>query len=337
MISRIARLAVTVLLLVVVVAGIAWAVLALWFDGPASRVLAGSMAAGLVLLTLLFMMFVRPFRRGLVAASVPVVVVALWWASIRPSNTRDWTPDVARTAHATFAGSRVTIENMRNFKYRSESDYDQRWETRTYNLDRIRGLDLFLSFWGPTQIAHTIVSWEFDDGQPLAISIETRKEKGESYSALRGFFRQYELYYVVADERDLVGLRTNYRDEQVYLYRLRIPVAQARALLVDYLIQINRLAEEPRWYNALTQNCTTTIRQHTQNAGAGGGLDWRLLANGHLDRLLYERGQINTDLPFAEFRANSNITEKAKAADNSPEFSARIRLGLPEMQSGLSP
>ena len=122
-----------------------------------------------------------------------------------------------------FTDRRVTIQNVRNFKYRSETDYDQRWETRTYNLDQIRGVDLFLSFWGPTQIAHTIVSWEFDDGQHLAISIETRKAKGESYSALRGFFRQYELYYVVADERDLVGLRTNYRGEQVYLYRIRVP------------------------------------------------------------------------------------------------------------------
>ena len=156
-------------------------------------------------------------------------------------------------------------------------------------------MDLFLSFWGPTQIAHTIVSWEFDDGQHLAISIETRKEKGESYSALRGFFRQYELYYVVADERDLVGLRTNYRGEQVYLYRIRVPRSQARALLVDYLDEVNQLADHPQWYNALTQNCTTTIRGHAQNIGAGGRLDWRLLANGHLDQLLYERGQIDTD------------------------------------------
>jgi hypothetical protein len=117
--------------------------------------------------------------------------------------------------------SSVTVQNVRNFKYRSESDYDRRWETRTYNLDRIRGVDLFLSFWGPTQIAHTIVSWDFEDGQHLAISIETRRDEGESYSAVRAFFRQYELYYVVADERDLVGLRTNYRGEQVYLYQIK--------------------------------------------------------------------------------------------------------------------
>ncbi|MGO9932398.1 MAG: DUF4105 domain-containing protein [Steroidobacteraceae bacterium] len=219
---------------------------------------------------------------------------------------------------------------MRNFKYRSESDYEQRWETRTYNLDRIRGIDLFLSFWGPTQIAHTIVSWDFGDGEHLAISIETRKEKGESYSALRGFFRQYELYYVVADERDLVGLRTNHRDEQVYLYHISTSASQARALLVDYLEEVNQLADHPQWYNALTQNCTTRIRGHGQNIGAAGRFDWRLLANGHLDQLLYERGQIDASLPFEQLRARSNITERAKSAGDSPDFSIRIRQGLPD-------
>jgi hypothetical protein len=267
---------------------------------------------------------------GLLAAIVPVALVALWWASLTPSNLRHWTPDVARIAGANFHDSSVTIRNVRNFNYRSESDYDQHWETRTYDLDRIRGVDLFLSFWGPTQIAHTIVSWDFGDGRHVAISIETRKEQGESYSALRGFFRQYELYYVVADERDLVGLRTNYRDEQVYLYRITVPASAARALLVDYLAKVNQLAERPEWYNALTHNCTTTIRGHAKNVGPVSGWDWRLLANGHLDELLYERAQIDTRLPFSELRARSNITERAKAAGDSEEFSARIRAGLPD-------
>ncbi|MBI3758917.1 MAG: DUF4105 domain-containing protein, partial [Deltaproteobacteria bacterium] len=160
-----------------------------------------------------------------------------------------------------------------------------------------------------------------------------RKAQGESYSALRGFFRQYELYYVVADERDLVGLRTNYRGEQVYLYRLRLTASQARALLVDYLDEVNRLADHPEWYNALTQNCTPTIRGHVQNIGAGRPLDWRLFANGHVDELLYERGQIDIAMPFAELRAHSNITERAKAARDSPDFSARIREGLPQVQT----
>jgi Domain of unknown function (DUF4105) len=325
---RAVRILATIALSMLVAIGVAWATLALWLDGPQSRTLAGMLVVGLVLAIVLSLALIRPLLRGLAVSLLPIVAVALWWSSIPPSNARDWTPDVARTARATFDGSHVTIHNVRNFNYRSENDYDQRWETRTYDLDRIQGVDLFISFWGPTEIAHTIVSWAFDDGQHLAISIETRKEKGESYSALRGFFRQYELYYVVADERDLVGLRTNHRGEQVYLYRLRATPAQARALLVDYLEEVNSLAEHPEWYNALTQNCTTTIRGHTQHIGAAGSLDWRMLANGHLDELLYERGQIDTSLLFADLKLRSNITDKAKAADDSPDFSAKIRQGL---------
>src|SRR5580700_4090386 len=299
-VRRVLRLSVTGVLSAILFGVVAWGALALWFDGPSSHLLAGTMCAALVFSSALLAARVRPLLRGLLAATLPVVLVALWWVSIAPSNSRDWSPDVARTARAIFHDSSVTIENVRNFKYQSESDYEQRWETRTYNLDRIRGVDLFLSFWGPTQIAHTIASWDFDDGQHLAISIETRKEKGESYSALRGFFRQYELYYVVADERDLIALRTNYRGEQVYLYRIRASTSQARALLVDYLDEVNSLAEHPEWYNALTQNCTTTIRGHAQHVGAGGRLDWRLLANGHLDQLLYERGQLDTRVSLEE-------------------------------------
>jgi Domain of unknown function (DUF4105) len=323
------RLIATVALSVIVLASITWGSLALWFDGPSSRVLAGTLCGVMSFTSLLLATRIRPLLRGLIAALVPVVLVALWWASIPPSNSRNWMPDVSRIAQAGFHDSSVTIRNVRNFKYRSESDYDPRWEMRTYNLDGVRGVDLFLSFWGPTQIAHTIVSWDFDDGQHLAISIETRKEVGESYSALRGFFRQFELYYVVADERDLIGVRAKYRGEQVYLYRIRASAAQARALLVDYLNEVNHLTAQPRWYNALTQNCTTTIRDHAQNAGARGSLDWRLLANGHLDELLYERNQIYTRLPFDTLRARSDITERAKAAGDAPDFSARIRQGLP--------
>ncbi len=226
-------------------------------------------------------------------------------------------------------GSRITIENVRNFEYRSETDFTERWETRTYDLDKVRRFDMFLSFWGPTAIAHTIASWEFDDAPPLAISIETRKEKGESYDALKGFFRQFELYYVVADERDVIGVRTNHRGERMYLYRLRVPPERARALLLDYVEEINRLADQPDWYNALIHNCTTSIRMHGQHIGEAGALDWRILLNGRLDEMGYERGRLDTSLPFPELKKRSEITEKAKAAGVSPDFSRLIREGLP--------
>jgi hypothetical protein len=308
---------------------LAWVAATVWFDGPTSRVLAGALAAGLGLGGVALYLRLRPAWRALAAVAALVGAATLWWLGIPPSNDRKWQPDVARPAEAHFDGSRVTIQNVRNFHYRTETDFDEIWETREYDLDRLTGVDLLFSFWGPTLIAHTVVSWEFEDAPPLAISIETRKEVGEAYSAVLGFFRQYELYYVVSDERDVIGVRTNHRGEHVYLYRIRMPVEEARALLVDYLETIEHLAHHPRWYNALTHNCTTTIRQHTTHVGQEGALDWRILVNGRLEELLYERGRIDTALPFAELRKRSEVTERAKAAGTASDFSRQIRVGIP--------
>lgn len=306
-----------------------WAAAGLWIDGPESRAFAGALVAALALAYLGVLVLVRPFARSLVALVLLALAVTAWWLRIPASNERDWLPEVARLARAQIDGSRVTIENVRNFAYRTETDYEARWDTRTYDLDKLRGVDIFISFWGPTLIAHTVMSWEFEDSPPLAISIETRKEQGESYSALLGFFRQYELYYVVADERDVIGVRDRLRGERTYLYRLAAPVERARELLLDYLAEVNSLADTADWYNALTQNCTTSIRNRVMHAGGHVPLSWKLLANGYLDELLYERGSIDRKMPLTELRTRSEVTERAKAAGIAPDFSARIRDGLP--------
>jgi len=173
------------------------------------------------------------------------------------------------------------------------------------------------------------MSWVFEDGPPLAISIETRKEVGESYSAVRGFFRQFELYYVVSDERDVIRLRTNFRGEQVFLYHLIAEPEVERKVLLAYLDEINRLARKPRWYNALRYNCTTAIRHHIQSVTPGRPFDWRILVNGRLDELGYERGTIDQSLPFDELRRRSDITERAKRIEDDADFSRKIREGLP--------
>lgn len=307
----------------------AWGSAALWFDGPSSRPLAAVLATAFALLALALLIKVRPARRAFGAYLILFAILLGWWLSLAPSNNRDWQRDLAQLPTAEIQGDKVTLHNVRNFQYRSETDYTERWETRSYDLSKLRGLDLYMIYWGSPSIAHTILSWEFDDGQHLAVSIETRKEAGESYSALRGFFRQYELYYVVADERDVVGLRTNYRHEDVYLYRLRTPPARARALLLDYLKSVNALAHKPAWYNAFKYNCTTTIRMHAGNAVQSIAPDWRWLANGYLDELLYQEGIINRDLPFATLKARSYINPKAQAVALDEKFSEAIRSDLP--------
>src|SRR5262245_6065654 len=326
---RVGRIVLIALCVLVALLGVAWGTAALWIDGPSTRWLAGLLAALFALGAIAALLMVRPVGAALLVAAALIGTVAFWWSRIPARNDRDWLPDVAQLPFATIDGDRLTIRNVRNFDYRSETDFTEHWETRTYDLSKLRGADIFFSFWGPTLIAHTIASWDFADGQHLAISIETRKERGETYSAVLGFFRQYELYYVVADERDVIGVRTNHRGERVYLYHVHATAEASRALLLDYLRQVNDLVEHPRWYNALVHNCTTTIREHAARVGPVYPWSWQILANGYLDQLWYERGVLDRSLPFAELKARSDITERAKAADGAADFSARIRDGLP--------
>jgi hypothetical protein len=329
MMKQVARVVLVGLMAIVIVLFTLWSSMALWIDGPATRSMPGLLAAGYALGGLLAFLLVRPYRRAVLVWLAATGLILSWWLSIPPRSDRNWMEDVSRLPKAEINGDRLTIHHLRNFDYRSEADFTPRWETRTYDLSTIRGANLFLSYWGPRNIAHTIMSWDFAEGPPLAISIETRKEVGESYSALLGFFRQYELYYVVADERDVVRLRTNFRGETVYLYPLLAKPGQPRAFLLDYLRSVNELVEHPRWYNAFTHNCTTTIRMHAEHISAANAWNWRILLNGYGDELLYMNRRVDTSLPFPQLRARSDITARAQAAGNQPDFSARIRMGLP--------
>jgi hypothetical protein len=309
---------------VVVLAVLAWGALALHYRAPHGD----AIAIGWVLVGLALLVFVRPLVVFVLSFGIVLAAFALWWTSIEPRNDRQWQPDVARPPSAEVEGDRLTIHNVRNFDYRSETDFTERWETRTLDLAKLDRLDFFMSYWAGPSIAHTIVSWAFRDGQHLAVSIETRKQVGQTYSAVAGFFKDYELYYVVADERDVIRLRTNYRGEQVYLYPLRTPRDRARRLLLQYVDSFDALSRRPEFYDAATQNCTTTIRTNVEAAGITMPLDWRLFVNGHLAELLYEKGIIDTSRPFADVMAASLINDRAKAADQDPDFSRRIREGI---------
>ena len=312
--------------LLITLLAISWGTAALWFDGPGPEALRLGLVLSFATACPWAIYRAPSLAKGLIHANLAVLAVLIWWQTLAPSNDRDWDPSVARTPRITWEGDIMTVANVRNFRYRSEHDFDPAWETRRYDLSSISGVDLYLSYWGSPLIAHTVMAWTFVDQAPLAISIETRKEVGEDYSAVRGFFRQFELAYVLADEQDVIALRTNHRGEVVYRYPLPAGKAEARRLLEDYAVEVNRLAEQPDWYNALTHNCTTSIRHHIQAIDAGGAWDYRFLANGLLDEMMYERGVIDTTLPFAEVRAAHYITARAKAAGDDPSFSALIRL-----------
>jgi uncharacterized protein DUF4105 len=320
------------LLTIACAAVVGWMALAIYFDlAPGPTWLHATLGALVTMAALLAALLVRRRRWVVVAIAVAFVAVLLAWLAIPPSHARDWQTDVATLPYAEVRGDHLIFHNVRNADYRTETDYTMRLEDRDLDLSKIRALDLFLVYWGSPLIAHTIMSWAFDDGQHLAISIETRKQKGKSYSAVRGFFRQYELIYVVADERDVVRLRTNYRGEDVYLYRMDVSPDNARRLLLSYVRAINRLRDHAEWYNALTENCTTAIKRIAGPDQTRTWFSWKLFLNGRLDELAYDIGAIDHSLPFAELKAKSYVNPRAKAADADPLFSARIREGLPRM------
>jgi Domain of unknown function (DUF4105) len=312
-----------------------WTVAALYFDFPIGflRVpLAVIVALGLVLATFFFK---RALTRALVVAGAFLIVLA-WWLTLKPSNDRPWQADVSKTAWAEVDGELVTIHNVRDCNYRAEFDYTCDWETRTYDLSQIRGIDVFVTYWGSPWIAHPIVSFQFGDNDHVAFSIETRKEIGESYSAIRGFFRQYELIDTVSDERDVIRLRTNYRKgEDVYLFHTTAGPAWSRNLFLAYLNQVNELYQRPQWYNALTSNCTTNI--FANEAAADGSRrnswDWRGVLNGKADEMEYERGDFAGSLPFPELKRRAYINPAAKAADGDPDFSRIVRTGRPGFEN----
>jgi len=322
------------LLLGIAFAGLlGWAVLTVGFSPIAPEALRMPLAAAVAVAALAALIWLRPMRRAAAVIAVEFVVVLALFLNLEASNDRDWQPDVEKLPHADIDGDRVTVYNVRNADYRSETDYTVRYEDRVFDLAKLRSLDLFLIKWGAPGIAHSIMSWGFEGGEYLAISIETRKEVGETYSAVEGFFRQYELTYIVADERDVIRLRTNYRGEDVWVYRLDVPVEGPRQLLLGYLGAINRIYEHPEWYNALTENCTTTIQHLAAPMEQRDWWSWKLLVNGYLDELAYEIGAIDQSLPFEELRERSYVNERARAAGADANFSAAIRAGLPRMTS----
>ena len=280
---------------------------------------------------LAFALLPYPGRTALAAFAIFAILVILF-RRIPASNDRDWQPEVAFTPHAEINGDLVTIHGVRNFDYRSKTDFTPRWEDRTYDLGKLDSADLIAVYWAGKAIAHMMVSFGFGGTDYLAVAIETRQgQKGGSYSTLAGFFRNYELYYVGADERDVIRVRTTYREpqEDVYIYRISGPLENFRRVFLDYLKSINELRDLPAFYNTLTTNCTTSILLHSRMNPESPPLSWKILLSGYVPDYLYELGRLDTSLPFAQLEKVSHVNERAHDADNDPAFSQRIRQGLP--------
>lgn len=325
------------LCLVVLLPMTAWAVAAIYFDARAASWLR-------ITLAVLYLSFaiVTGWRfvssgQGILLWLGSLALVIGWWLTLRPSNNLPWQPDVERLPSATVKAGHVTLHNVRNFDYRTETDYIPRWETRTVELSQMQGVDIFVTHWGAPLIAHVIVSFRFGDGGEsdtfVSMSIEARKTVQQEYSAVRGLFRQYTLIYLVADERDVVRLRTNYRkDESVRLYHTLLNPEDARGLFLQYLQWIEAQRTHPQWYNALTANCSSSVASYLADKNIGGFSKWdpRVILSGLAEKMLYQKQDLATGgLSFEDLKRQAEINDAAKKLDQEPGFSIHIRQGRP--------
>ena len=316
----------------------AWGAFALAFRFPGMRVLrftvAGAWVTGCVLAWAAWL----GWRAGwaLPAWLGAHAVLLAWWASMRARNDRAWADDVACLLHGEVRDSRVVLHNVRDFDWRGENDYDVRWETREYDLDRLAGADAILSYWSGKAIAHAMLSFGFDDGSHVVFSVEIRRKRDEAFSEIGGFFRQFELVLIAADERDIVRVRTNVRGEDAYLFPLRMTPAAMRSLFVSYVEAANDLARVPRFYNTVTSNCTTIVYRMAKRIDGALPFDLRLLLTGYLPEYLRDAGALDRRLGVDEWRRLGRITSRARATGPYDDFAASIRQGMPPAQSASS-
>ena len=313
----------------------AWGGLALYYQLPMQMPwLAVSLAlwAGLSVLALVHLWRNSTWQGVLLYLALHAVLL-IWWNSLTPSNQHLWEDDVAQMTTGQVEGDKVTLFNVRNFNWRSETDYTARWDTREYDLSKLQSVDMLTSHWGMDAIAHVLVSFGFADEQFVTFSVEIRKKKGQTFSEIAGFFKQYELSILAIDERDAVAVRPNVRGEDTFLYRIDMPEAIRRQLFLSYIEQANQLIEEPRFYNTVTANCTTLVFGMMQHISGGLPLDSRLLLTGYLPSYIEELDGLTDGFDLTQLRTAGRITERSKQAANSENYSKIIRQGVPGWSS----
>ncbi|WP_421694758.1 DUF4105 domain-containing protein [Aestuariivirga sp.] len=328
------RIAVTLICIpiaLLVLLAAAWAALALWFRLPMDEVWRGAAAAlcGLAGLLAAVSLFSRRRWWPMAAFLALLVAVGVWWQAIKPASQADWAPEVARQVTGTINGDMLTLTNIRDFEWKSATDVTQNWTTKSYDLTKLRTLDIFLSYWGSPYMSHVMMSFGFEGGEYLTWSVEVRRLKGGVYSPIADMFKTDPLVIVASDERDVVGVRAVFRGEDVQLYRMKTPPEVVKSLLLEYVQDANALTQHPRFYNSLTTNCATTVFKMARAAGDKLPFDWQLIVDGYLPGYLYAHGALDSRVPLAELVARSHIDSRAQDGGLSPSFSERIRVGVP--------
>jgi Domain of unknown function (DUF4105) len=329
--GRFFRYLIISIIIVVLCVATLWGTLALWYKLPAPDVLRIAICGLFAVLGIMVIGAQFGARRlsALVIFAPFFAGLLVWWISIDPPADGNWAPQVARQVTGTIDGDLLTLTNVREFEWRSDEDFTERWSTRTYDLDKLESVDIFMSYWAGPEMAHFIVSFGFAEDDYLAWSIEVRRKVGGVYSPLADLFKTDPLIILATVEQDVVGVRSNIRGEDVQLFRMRLPKQIARELLEEYVLDANQLAETPVWYNSLSTNCTTAVFKMTKALNMGVPFDWRIIVNGYLPDLAYDRKALDTSVPLAELRKLGKIVSRAKAVGLGPGFSTAIRQGVP--------
>jgi hypothetical protein len=312
--------------LVTIISG-AWGALALWYQLPGGHA-ARAIGAALWVAAVLALVAVVILRRTwwpLGGYVLMYAVLLTWWSTIVPTNHRAWADDVSQLLTSKVHGNVVTLHNVRNFSWRSDGDYDAHWQTQSYDLDHLVSADAVLSHWGSQAIAHAMMSFGFDDGRHLVFSVEIRKRRGQKFSTIGGFFKDFESILVASPESDIVRVRTNVRGEDDYIYPLSMSHDAMRALFLSYTDTANRLVNRPEFYNTITSNCTTMVYRMARQLDPGLPWDARLLLTGYLPGYLYKIGALDHRLTLDEWNRRARITERARASQAGEDFSAAIR------------
>jgi len=315
-----------------------WLCLALWFQQPfgglVTRVLIGIwIAFALSILSIYITQYVLNRQTDVLIYILFFLVGLFWYFSLEARQDREWNPEVAQVLSYRQHGDQVTLNNVRNFNWHADGSYDERWETRQFDLNQITGVNIITSYWMGPRIAHTLVSFDFANSPPLTFSIEIRKQKNEEFSTYGGFFRKYELSLIAADEKDLIYTRSNIRGEQVYFFPINMSKSERRALFEEYLHKANELRQQPRWYNSLTSNCTTLVFDMVHAISKRPfPADYRLLASGYLPNYLYDLNAISHDLSIKQWYNIAYINPRVRQFKHlsSSQYLTLIRHGIPQ-------
>lgn len=316
-----------------------WLCVALWIQEPLgwllSRIIIGIwIAFSLSVLGIYISHHFFSRKKDVLIYIIAFLLSLVWYFNLEAKQDRQWNPEVERTLKYSRKGDIISLDNVRSFDWNQDGSYQEKWETRIFDLNQINGVNIITSYWMGPQIAHTLVSFDFKDTKPLTFSIEIRKEKTEDFSAIGGFFRQFEVILIASDEKDIIYTRSNVRNEQVYFFPVHMPHAEMKALFEEYLSKADALNQKAKWYNTLTSNCTTLVFDMVQAVSKQPlPSDYRLLASGYLPNYLYDLGALDHQWDMKTWYQKAHVNPRAQLFEQfkyqeSENFSKVLRFGL---------